>query len=132
MADVEARFDKNIALAKKSKPATTVVKHKKPSSLALAEMMAGGKSGFFDMVYIDGSHRAPEVLTDAVMSFHLLKIGGIMIFDDYLWHMEAAGAQNPLNMPKPAIDAFLNIFMQKMQVIGNKPLHQMYARKSAN
>ena len=30
-----------------------------------------------------------------------------MIFDDYLWSMEPAGKQDPLNMPKPAIDSFI-------------------------
>jgi hypothetical protein len=33
----------------------------------------------------DGSHRARDVLEDAVLSWPLLKVGGIMLFDDYLW-----------------------------------------------
>ena len=88
----------------------------------------------FDVVYIDGSHQAPAVLADdAVMAFHLLRSGGLMIFDDYIWSMEPMGQQDPLNMPKPATsDAFLNIFPNgKMQVVRGAPVYQMYAAKVA-
>jgi hypothetical protein len=37
-----------------------------------------GLSGPFGLVYVDGSHRAPDVLADAVLSWRLLKVGGIM------------------------------------------------------
>ena len=37
----------------------------------------------FDLIYIDASHYAPDVLSDAVLAFKLLKPGGILIFDDY-------------------------------------------------
>lgn len=37
----------------------------------------------FDFIYVDGSHRSPDVIYDAILSFGLLKKGGIMIFDDY-------------------------------------------------
>ncbi|MCM8775657.1 MAG: class I SAM-dependent methyltransferase, partial [Candidatus Omnitrophica bacterium] len=39
----------------------------------------------FDIIYIDGSHRADDVLIDAVLSWRLLKDGGFIIFDDYHW-----------------------------------------------
>jgi predicted O-methyltransferase YrrM len=37
----------------------------------------------YDLIYIDGSHVAKDVLCDAILSFPLLKINGLMIFDDY-------------------------------------------------
>jgi predicted O-methyltransferase YrrM len=37
----------------------------------------------FDIIYIDGSHLMPDVLSDAVQGWALLKQGGLMIFDDY-------------------------------------------------
>lgn len=37
----------------------------------------------FDFIYIDGCHRSRNVLEDAVLSYPLLKVGGIMLFDDY-------------------------------------------------
>ena len=54
---------------------------------------------------------------------------GLMIFDDYLWSMEGPGRQDPLNMPKPAIDAFINIFQRKMFVVRGAPLYQLFATK---
>jgi predicted O-methyltransferase YrrM len=129
MGEPEARFDKNVAVASAINQEAVIHKHKKTSVIALAEMIAGGKTGFFDLIYVDGSHQAPDVLADAVMAFPLLRAGGIMIFDDYLWHMESSGAQNPYNMPKPAIDAFINIFQRKVQILSHKPLYQIYLRK---
>ena len=58
----------------------------------------------YDIVYIDGNHTSPFVLTDAVMSWYVLKDGGIMIFDDYLWR------NCSITDPKPAIDTFVHIF----------------------
>ena len=41
--------------------------------------------GQFDLIYIDGYHSAFAALCDGAMSWPRLKVGGIMIFDDYLW-----------------------------------------------
>ena len=62
-----------------------------------------GLSGPFDLVYVDGSHRAPDVLADAVLSWPLLKVGGIMLFDDYLWQQDP----RPEHCPRLGIDSFL-------------------------
>lgn len=37
----------------------------------------------FDLIYVDGSHHADDVLIDAIKGFQLLKTGGVMVFDDY-------------------------------------------------
>lgn len=39
----------------------------------------------FDLIYIDGSHYADDVLIDALQCFPRLKPGGLMIFDDYFY-----------------------------------------------
>ena len=39
----------------------------------------------FDIIYVDASHTADDVLSDAVLSWQLLKNDGILIFDDYTW-----------------------------------------------
>jgi predicted O-methyltransferase YrrM len=62
-----------------------------------------GLSGPFDLVYVDGSHRAADVLADAVLSWPLLKDGGIMLFDDYLWQQDP----RPEHCPRLGIDSFL-------------------------
>jgi predicted O-methyltransferase YrrM len=71
----------------------------------------------YDIVYIDGSHAAPDVLADAVLSWSLLKKGGIMIFDDYMLDWELP----PQDRPKIAIEAFLRIHKNELQ-----KLHQGY------
>lgn len=132
MSDVERRFDHNIALAKsRVNVPVEIRKIKNLSHYGLADVMSEGHYGTFDLVYVDGSHQAPDVLSDSVMSFHLLRVGGLMIFDDYLWSMDRPGEQDVLRMPKPAIDAFLNIFQRKMSIYVGPPISQIYARKIA-
>jgi predicted O-methyltransferase YrrM len=134
-AEVERRFDHNIQLARsRSKHPATVYKHKAHSADALASLIARGNNEAFDLIYVDGSHKAPDVLTDCVMAFRLLKVGGVMIFDDYLWFVDAKdeetspGAEEFYSLPKPAIDAFLNIFQRKLRLLP-APLYQLYAVK---
>jgi len=57
------------------------------------------------------------VLEDAVLCWPLLKKGGLLTFDDYEWD----GDPDPLNCPKPAIDAFLDVFEGHYELI-----HQAY------
>jgi predicted O-methyltransferase YrrM len=70
--------------------------------------------GSFQFVYVDGDHRAPSVLTDAILSFPLLASGGIMIFDDYLLELRNFPG---LSTPRIAIDAFLRVFRRRVQVL---------------
>jgi predicted O-methyltransferase YrrM len=72
-------------------------------------------SNGLDFVYIDGSHRAPDVLEDAVLTFRLVKPGGVVIFDDYLWRPDLG----PLETPRLAIDAFLDVFRGQYRVLGS-------------
>src|SRR5512135_1720811 len=48
----------------------------------------------FDIIYIDGSHNSADALEDAILSWRLLKDGGVLIFDDYLLH---AGMKRTIN-----------------------------------
>lgn len=113
MVGVEHRFDHNtaVALSRCVRP-VTFHKRKRASLRALADMVA--REEHFDLIYIDGSHTAPDVLTDAVLAFELLRFGGAMVFDDYAWQFEPQGRQDPLNMPKPAIDAFVNLNLRRL------------------
>jgi predicted O-methyltransferase YrrM len=121
---VEKRFDYNMQLAvNRSQNKTKYFKYKSQSHLVLSRMIADGV-GDFDLIYVDASHYAVDVLTDAVLSFKLLKAGGILIFDDYLW----AGDENVIYYPKIAIDAFTNIFSKHIKLIP-APLNQIYAVK---
>ncbi len=134
MAAVERRFTANIAKARQDSGVARldVQVHKGLSHLALGDLIAQRKLGYFDLIYIDGSHQAPDVLSDAVMSFPLLRVGGIMVFDDYLWSIDEQGHQDLLAMPKPAIDAFANLFIRKMSVMKGGTRDQLFLRKHSD
>ncbi|MCM8819827.1 MAG: class I SAM-dependent methyltransferase, partial [Candidatus Omnitrophica bacterium] len=57
---------------------------------------------FYDIIYIDGGHTAPSVLMDSMLCWPLLKNGGILIFDDYLWRKDELPEER---RPQIAIDA---------------------------
>lgn len=69
----------------------------------------------YDFIYIDGSHIASLVLTDAVISWKFLKIDGILIFDDYQWINPFS--HDPKMSPKMAIDAFMQIFDGRFELL---------------
>jgi predicted O-methyltransferase YrrM len=70
-----------------------------------------------DLVYIDGSHEAPDVLADLVLAFRLLPPGGVILCDDYLWSREPAAQADILGCPKLAIDAFTNIHRRRIEIL---------------
>ncbi len=71
----------------------------------------------FDIIYIDGSHMKNDVLEDAVLSWRLLKSGGLVIFDDYQ-HVLRRGDE--IEYPKMAIDPFVQCFERECEVIHNE------------
>jgi predicted O-methyltransferase YrrM len=72
-----------------------------------------------DIVYVDGSHMAPDVLSDMVLSWPLLKKGGVMFMDDYEW---PGTDQIQRHRPKMAIDAFMEVYREQL-----KALHKGYS-----
>jgi len=61
----------------------------------------------YDCIFIDGDHRMQSVYNDSVMSWPLLKVGGIMIFDDYNWLPKGYNGPFNNNCPHLGIDKFL-------------------------
>jgi predicted O-methyltransferase YrrM len=129
MTEVESRFRHNlkIAISRASRDVNIDI-HKVYSSLELPKLLAEGKQGYFDFIYIDGSHQAPDVLLDAILGFQLLRTDGIIVFDDYLWQEPLQGGTDPIRCPKIAIDAFTNIYCRKIRVI-SVLLYQLYIQK---
>jgi len=121
------RFQANITLTGK---AGQVELLQKPSSVALSSLLAV-EAGQVDFVYVDGSHRAPDALSDMIFSYHLLRNGGLMICDDYTWTLEARTEIDTLSNPKIAIDAFSTIFRRSLVLIADLPLYQMAFIKMA-
>lgn len=132
MDEVEARFRRNTALmVERSRHPVTLDIHKNYSDIVLAQLLTQKGRGYFDLVYIDGSHQAPDVLADAVVGFQLLRRHGIMILDDYLWRGGEEDNRNPAQCPKLAIDAFINCNHNKVRII-TAPLYQLYLQKIAD
>ncbi len=77
----------------------------------------------FDIIYIDGCHRADCVLADTALSFELLKIGGLLIFDDYLWKKQLPAELRP----KIAIDSFITSYRNYLEVVHRE--YQIFIRK---
>ena len=98
------------------------------SDVELAKMLYFGEDNYFGFIYIDGSHQAPDVLCDAVLGFRLLKPGGVMVFDDYLWSEFYGDKLDPLSCPKPAVDAFVNMYRRQIEIM-EFPLYRLYVRK---
>jgi predicted O-methyltransferase YrrM len=72
------------------------------------EVLAGVREKY-DFIYIDGSHWAKDALVDAVLSWEILKVGGIMVFDD-VWWKAPNGSDQPHIAPHVTVKAFLDIY----------------------
>ena len=100
---LERNFDHNVGvLGYKDK----IVKMRGPSWKTLRKLNNETDFESFDFIYIDGWHGANGVIEDAVQCWKLLKVGGILSFDDYYW----CSHFKPQRTPKIAIDSFAYIF----------------------
>lgn len=75
----------------------------------------------FDFIYIDASHWSKDVMVDTVLSWEMLKVGGIMIFDDYNW------GDYSHRVPTPAIDGFLLSYNSMYEILENG--YQLHVKK---
>ena len=89
------------------------------------DILPGLVPSSMDIVYVDGSHRACDVLMDGVLAWRLLKPGGVMIFDDYLWEPDFL----PSRRPQMAIDLFLEMFVDQYTLLGKH--YQVAIRKQS-
>lgn len=66
----------------------------------------------YDFVYIDGSHMAADVLTDSVLVWPLVKLGGVIVWDDLTW-----GDPDGYESPARGIMGFLNAFGDRCELV---------------
>ena len=114
--DVEAKYDKKLLPYK-----DRLNKHKAMSK----EWLLQNRSNQYDLIYIDGDHTPKGFMTDAVLSWDLLKTGGIMAIDDYTWPHPDGGFFSP----KSAIDMFMHMVRNESQVMANN--NQVWLRKTS-
>lgn len=112
--DMRSVFENNVREATRLNQVVSIFQM--TSYRALAELI--GIKQTYDFIYIDGVHSPDGALTDACMSWGLLKQGGVMLFDDYLY---------PEEPTKLGIDAFLAAFEGKYDIIVNN--YQLAVKK---
>ena len=119
-SQLEDTFDRNVALV----DASRVRKLVGESRRFLVELLEEGLQ--YDFVYVDGSHRALDVLVDASLSWQLLAPGGFLVFDDY---GSVPVGDDPLLRPTVAIDAFRAVVAAEAELEGER--RQLILRKAA-
>lgn len=103
---LEDRFRENLARAGIADRVEVI---KKFSNEALRPL----EPNSFDVIYIDGSHTAANVLRDGILAWDLLKVGGILIFDDYGLRPRFP----PEIRPGPMIDAMVTAFGKEAELL---------------
>ena len=141
---VEGRYDRNMKKLCDSTTDLSIWKRKGLSSVQMAQIFLEGDSKF-DFIYIDGSHVPSDVFLDAALAFKLLRVGGVLIFDDYEFGDEES-SDSPFTHPHIAIDAFISTYANKLSYLPltadvdgvrvdlrkQATLYQMYLIKAAD
>ena len=50
---------------------------------------------YFDLIYVDGDHSSDQVKIDLINSWNVLKKGGFLVLDDYMWWYYKDLKKNP-------------------------------------
>lgn len=114
---VEARFDRNMA------DYGTRVTKIKARAIPTMERMVLNEDTFFDVIYLDTGKRRVISHANSVLAWPLLRIGGIMIWDDFQWGQDKVETYQP----GLGIRLFAEAFSHCMEVLyeGN----QLIAKK---
>lgn len=114
----EAQFDFNVAAY-----GDRVTKIKARSAVGLDRLRMNLRR--FDLIYVDGGHLRKDVLLDSISAWFLLRVGGILIWDDFELSPELPSNQRPMD----AIKLFLNAF-EECYVLLHRG-YQVIVQKSA-
>ena len=106
--DIEKIFYQNI---KNTSMEDRIVVMKGDSNEKLTEMISTYTS-YFDFIYVDGSHRLLDLYCDLVLSFSLLKIGGVIGIDDYLYNKDTI-----LESPYEGVNHFIEKFKNNIKIL---------------
>lgn len=84
------------------------------------------KATKFDLIYVDASHVAVDVLHDAVVCWRMLNLQGKVVFDDLKWRLYNEDCYNP----RIAIMSFIQCAPQEMEITDTGS--QMWVTKVPN
>ena len=92
---IEKNFDLNTSFYQSN---NILMKHKMTSNEFFKK-----NHKFFDLIYVDGDHSADQVKIDLANSWNILRNGGFLVLDDYLWWYY----KNLRNNPSTPINNFI-------------------------
>lgn len=70
----------------------------------------------YDFIYVDGSHKCLDVFFDLMLSWKLLRTGGILAIDDYLYHCDRV-AKEPYEYPFEGVNHFLRLVKTEYNIL---------------
>lgn len=118
LSRIESTFDQNLA------PYKDRLTKYKGTSFSFFEKNPHRE--VFDFIYVDGSHHCDDVIIDAVKCFEMLKVGGVMVFDDYFWRHYPDAIDNPA----AAINLFLRLKKGRFKIV--RMYYQIIIEKQAD
>lgn len=95
---------------------TLTVYYEKSYDVLMSGRLHKAEPDGFDLIFVDADHRCLPCLTDCVLCWPLLKMGGIMIMDDY-----DRRYQRGWPMTREGIDAFLNGSEKRYELLWGEP-----------
>lgn len=112
LGDAGKLFEHNIKLCK-----SDIEYLKEYSNKALIDLINRGIKA--ELIYIDGDHTAPTVLTDLVLAWELLVPGGIILCDDTtVWMWEDKDGFRPAQQsPRMAVEFFIQCHWDQLEII---------------
>ena len=99
---IEKAFDQNLS-------GFNFNKIKNDSVISMRKLLK--ENVHFDFIYIDGSHNGEDILSDAIEAFKILKVNGLMFFDDFLQHDD-----NRILQSYVGIDKFLSLYSDYLKI----------------
>jgi predicted O-methyltransferase YrrM len=107
-SELKETFDRNVALVDAARVRKLVGETRRVLPVLIDEARQ------FDLVYVDASHTALDVLVDVALSWQLLASGGTAIFDDF---GAIPPGEDPLQHPTPAIESFLGLVAGQFTIV---------------
>ncbi|KAL8634734.1 MAG: hypothetical protein Q9228_007692 [Teloschistes exilis] len=121
LSSLEQRFRQNVSMCQHHAKLQVL---KMRSDEGLMQLLREKRR--FDLIYVDASHVAIDVLQDAVVCWRLLKVGGMLVFDDYSWKGYLEDCYNP----RVAIESFIKCAAPEIET--EETESQLWVRKVAN